>query len=556
MEHSFDTLSKEMARAVSRREAIRTLLRGSVGIFLMSAGFSRRSAQAESTACTACGSCATLNVTTSEIATCTESCEAQTLCNSAQSYAPYQLLTSTLEGNFQAVNYDALISINSSSQTQLFHTVYVSPTDSTQTADLFVVWGTGAEVVAFAALYSGGIPTASYIVNDSSVVQLEPLPQSPPPFSIAVSPSSVLVAQKSSVTGTISTTVASEFDAAIGFSASGLPSGATASFKPTTIVAPGSGSSVMRIKADAATPAGVYEITVTGATRKGLLQTANIWLTVTTAAGGTAALEEFQSLHESALSSVEASPPVTTKHEFGDALSDSSTICTAACGGVALASGYAAGLFCADALTAAVVAVCGLARRGAGACIAAAAAAEAPLLYACKNGVGPLIGYFCSRYCKCSKCESVSITGTCSPRCSASNCAAPSTCDPEGCGCIETTCSAGSYPCGPNGCCENGAPCVSAPCGTWGCGPVGWVACAPEGACQPGTSCCGLEMADCGAILECCSPGESCFVYPEGPAAGCFTAGQTPCGLPGWGAIWTCPPGEACGSTFDSCVSG
>ena len=122
MEHAFDTLSKRLARAVSRREAISTLLRGAVGTFLVSAGFTKFSLHAQSGSCTACGTCATLDVSTKALtATCTETCEAQTLCNTAQSYAPYQTLVSSLAGwGFQPNTYDALISVKGTCKPSCF----------------------------------------------------------------------------------------------------------------------------------------------------------------------------------------------------------------------------------------------------------------------------------------------------------------------------------------------------------------------------------------------------------------------------------------------------
>jgi hypothetical protein len=104
-------------------------------------------------------------------------------------------------------------------------------------------------------------------------------------FSMGASPSSLSVAQGSSGPSTISTTVSGGFNAAVSLSASGLPSGATASFSPTSIAAPGSGSSTMTITAGASTPAGTYSVTVTG-TGGGVTHTTTVSLTVTTSGGG------------------------------------------------------------------------------------------------------------------------------------------------------------------------------------------------------------------------------------------------------------------------------
>jgi hypothetical protein len=104
-------------------------------------------------------------------------------------------------------------------------------------------------------------------------------------FSMSASPASVSIPQGTSGTSTISTSISGGFNAAVALSASGLPTGATASFSPTSIAAPGSGSSTMTIIAGASTPAGTYSITVTG-TGGGVTHTTTVSLTVTTSGGG------------------------------------------------------------------------------------------------------------------------------------------------------------------------------------------------------------------------------------------------------------------------------
>ena len=67
-------------------------------------------------------------------------------------------------------------------------------------------------------------------------------------------------AQRSSkaikVTSTITTNISGGFNSAISFSASGLPSGATANFNPNPIPAPGAGSTTMTITVGSSTPLG------------------------------------------------------------------------------------------------------------------------------------------------------------------------------------------------------------------------------------------------------------------------------------------------------------
>ncbi|HSS50264.1 MAG TPA: hypothetical protein VLX28_15105, partial [Thermoanaerobaculia bacterium] len=66
-------------------------------------------------------------------------------------------------------------------------------------------------------------------------------PTSNPDFAISASPASVTAAQGFATTTTISTTVSNGFNSAVALSASGVPSGASATFSPTSIGAPGSG---------------------------------------------------------------------------------------------------------------------------------------------------------------------------------------------------------------------------------------------------------------------------------------------------------------------------
>jgi hypothetical protein len=105
-------------------------------------------------------------------------------------------------------------------------------------------------------------------------------------FTLSASPSSLTVAQGNQGTSTLTTTVSGGFNNSIGLSASGVPSGTTVSFSPTTIPAPGSGTSNMTITVGTSTPAGTYPITVTGS-GGGIQQTAIVTLTVTAGTGFT-----------------------------------------------------------------------------------------------------------------------------------------------------------------------------------------------------------------------------------------------------------------------------
>lgn len=105
-----------------------------------------------------------------------------------------------------------------------------------------------------------------------------------PDFIVSTSPSTLSVAQGGSGTSKISTTVAGGFNSSIALSVSGLPSGVTASLSPTSIAAPGNGSSTITFNASSTAATGNFNVTVT-ATGGSITHTATIALSVTSAGG-------------------------------------------------------------------------------------------------------------------------------------------------------------------------------------------------------------------------------------------------------------------------------
>jgi hypothetical protein len=106
-----------------------------------------------------------------------------------------------------------------------------------------------------------------------------------PDFVLSASPGSVSVAQGGSATSTISTAVAGGFNSAVSLSVSGLPAGVTATLSPTSIAAPGNGSSTLILNASSTAGTGTFNVTVT-ASGGGITHTATISLGVTAAGGG------------------------------------------------------------------------------------------------------------------------------------------------------------------------------------------------------------------------------------------------------------------------------
>jgi subtilase family serine protease len=122
-----------------------------------------------------------------------------------------------------------------------------------------------------------GSPNGAGLIN-----ALAPTSQTPA-FTLAASPTAVSVVVGSSGSSTVTTTVSGGFDSAVALSATGQPSGVTVTFSPTSIAAPGSGSSTVGLAVASGTATGTYTITVSG-TGGSITHTATISLTVTSAA--------------------------------------------------------------------------------------------------------------------------------------------------------------------------------------------------------------------------------------------------------------------------------
>jgi hypothetical protein len=101
-------------------------------------------------------------------------------------------------------------------------------------------------------------------------------------FSISVSPTSRTVAAGSSTTATVSTAVTAGSAQTVALSATGLPSGASASFSPTSVTA--GGSSTLTISTSSTTPSGTFPVTITGT--GSVTHTTSLSLTVTGGGGG------------------------------------------------------------------------------------------------------------------------------------------------------------------------------------------------------------------------------------------------------------------------------
>jgi hypothetical protein len=87
-------------------------------------------------------------------------------------------------------------------------------------------------------------------------------PAAGPNFSITASPASQTVTAGAGTSYTATVAASGGFTGSVAFSVSGLPTGASASFSPTSVTT--SGSSTLSVSTSTTTPAGTYTLTITG----------------------------------------------------------------------------------------------------------------------------------------------------------------------------------------------------------------------------------------------------------------------------------------------------
>src|SRR5919109_4510637 len=102
---------------------------------------------------------------------------------------------------------------------------------------------------------------------------------SSPDFSLAASPTSQTVTQGNATSYTATVSPSGGFTGSVTLSATGLPSGTTATFNANTISG-GSGTSTMSVATGSSTPAGTYTLTITGSSSSGLTHSTTVTLVV------------------------------------------------------------------------------------------------------------------------------------------------------------------------------------------------------------------------------------------------------------------------------------
>jgi hypothetical protein len=145
-----------------------------------------------------------------------------------------------------------------------------SPGTGSSTLILTAVAGKVAGAYALTVTASGGGVTKTQTLSLMVIG---------PDFTVILGGTNVIVARGGSVPITITTAVVDGFKAAVALSVSGAPSGVTASFAPTSIASPGSGSSTLTLKVASSAAVKTSTLTVS-ASGGGVTHTQTLSLTV------------------------------------------------------------------------------------------------------------------------------------------------------------------------------------------------------------------------------------------------------------------------------------
>ena len=173
-------------------------------------------------------------------------------------------------------------------------TVTGLPTGATGTFNPTSVTGSGTSTLSVTT--AATTPTGSYTLTIkgtsgtlSHTATTTLVVNGPPNFTLTSAPASQGVTQGGSTTYTPTVTATGGFTGVVGFTVSGLPTGATGTFSPTSVT--GSGTSTLTVKTVATTPTGSYTLTITG-TSGSLVHTATSTLVVSAPGGGVGSVDE------------------------------------------------------------------------------------------------------------------------------------------------------------------------------------------------------------------------------------------------------------------------
>lgn len=162
-------------------------------------------------------------------------------------------------------------------------TIVPSATGAQTLSTTFTLPAGGLQAVRAHFRYNGSASpcsTGSYDESDDLIFAVSSTAPAPD-FGIAASPASLSIAQGSSGTSTLTISPQNGFSGSVALSASGLPSGVTAAFNPSSTT----GSSTLTLSASSTAATGTATVTITG-TSGSLTHTTTLSLAVTASGGG------------------------------------------------------------------------------------------------------------------------------------------------------------------------------------------------------------------------------------------------------------------------------
>ncbi|MGO4880245.1 MAG: protease pro-enzyme activation domain-containing protein [Bryobacteraceae bacterium] len=167
-------------------------------------------------------------------------------------------ITTTVSGGFNSA-----VGLSASGQptgvTVSFNpTSIAAPGSGTSTMTMAVASNTATGTYTITVTGSGGGTT------HTTSVSLTVTAQTTGNFTISVSPTSGYLDRGQSGYAVVTTRVSGGFNSAISLNATGVPSGVTYNFTPSSIAAPGSGTADFNLTVSGSAPLGTYPITITG----------------------------------------------------------------------------------------------------------------------------------------------------------------------------------------------------------------------------------------------------------------------------------------------------
>src|SRR6266566_3888283 len=148
-------------------------------------------------------------------------------------------------------------------------TALFSPSSTTSTSTLTLTASTTAATGTVTVTITGASGGLSHVITLSITVA------PPPSFALSASPNSLTIPQGASGASTITVTPQNGFNGSVNLSASGLPSGVTASFNPSTTTS----TSTLTLTAGTTAATGTVTVTITGSSA-GLTKTTTVSLTI------------------------------------------------------------------------------------------------------------------------------------------------------------------------------------------------------------------------------------------------------------------------------------